>query len=347
MRHIRTRLSLFVAALLVSACGGGDPYVPGSGSPSGAPTTPGSFTSVVSFGDSLSDAGAYTPATSVNGDGMPPYLGGKLTTNISTDQQRIGTGPIWVENVAKRYSLPGDWVRDHAGRSRLRRPVVQVPGCSESGVGRRPAPPMARPARAVTDSERCAPYRPGHRRAACPDGAGQDADRQPPGAIRSFKPSDLVLVWAGGNELFGKWKRIRGSIRTAMSSDWRRSRRRRPAGADHLDQAKRLAFQAQIDSQEAMKIAALELAGLHPRRDPGQGREVRGGAAPARPGEDARRGGSDGPVARDRLTLTTFCRDLQLWLREGLTGQPVTVDRRQGHLRRHPRRTRLATASST
>jgi len=92
---LHTRRGRFVAALLVSACGGGDPYVPGSGSPSGAPTTPGSFTSVVSFGDSLSDLGAYTPATSFNGNGLPPYLGGKFTTNIDG-----GAGLVWVENVA-------------------------------------------------------------------------------------------------------------------------------------------------------------------------------------------------------------------------------------------------------
>ena len=43
-------LSLLTAALL-AACGGGDPYVPGSGSTTGAPTAKGSFKAVVSFGE--------------------------------------------------------------------------------------------------------------------------------------------------------------------------------------------------------------------------------------------------------------------------------------------------------
>ena len=81
MRPIRSLASLAVAALLLAACGGGDPDVPGSGSPAGAPTTKGNFGGIVSFGDSLSDVGAYTPATSATGDGNPPFLGGKFTTN--------------------------------------------------------------------------------------------------------------------------------------------------------------------------------------------------------------------------------------------------------------------------
>ena len=98
MRHIRTWPSLCAAALLVSACGGGEPDVPGSGSPSGAPTAKGSFTAVVSFGDSLSDAGAYAPATSLTGNGTAPYFGGKFTTNCAT-------GTVWVENLASTLGL--------------------------------------------------------------------------------------------------------------------------------------------------------------------------------------------------------------------------------------------------
>ena len=48
MRAFRT-LSPWVlsSALLLAACGGSDPDVPGSGSPSGAPKTAGNFTAVV------------------------------------------------------------------------------------------------------------------------------------------------------------------------------------------------------------------------------------------------------------------------------------------------------------
>jgi outer membrane lipase/esterase len=77
----RTWISIALASALLAACGGSDPYVPGSGTTAGAPTTKGTFRAVVSFGDSLSDAGAYAPATSLSGNGAPPYFGGKFTTN--------------------------------------------------------------------------------------------------------------------------------------------------------------------------------------------------------------------------------------------------------------------------
>src|SRR5262245_56693582 len=93
MKNVRSWGSSLIAALLLAACGGGDPDVPGSGSPSGPPATKGSFTSIVSFGDSLSDVGTYTPATSLAGNGTAPYLGGKFTTNSAT-------GTVWVENLA-------------------------------------------------------------------------------------------------------------------------------------------------------------------------------------------------------------------------------------------------------
>src|ERR1043165_3770795 len=98
MNKIRSWGGSLVAALLLAACGGGDPEVPGSGSPSGAPTTKGTFTSLVSFGDSLSDVGTYAPATSLAGDGTAPYIGGKFTTNSAT-------GTIWVENLATSLGL--------------------------------------------------------------------------------------------------------------------------------------------------------------------------------------------------------------------------------------------------
>ena len=101
MKRLRSFAFWSSCAALLAACGGGDLYVPGSGSPSGAPTTKGSFTSIVSFGDSLSDVGTYTPATSLAGDGTPPYFGGKFTTNETSNGQPDAKplGKIWLENI--------------------------------------------------------------------------------------------------------------------------------------------------------------------------------------------------------------------------------------------------------
>ena len=95
------------STLLLAACGGSDPDVPGSGSPSGAPTTAGTFAAVVSFGDSLSDIGSYAPATSLAGNGASPYFGGRFTTNDTTTGAPTATplGKVWVENLAASLGL--------------------------------------------------------------------------------------------------------------------------------------------------------------------------------------------------------------------------------------------------
>lgn len=84
------------AAALLAACGGGD----------SSPTT----TRVVSFGDSLSDLGTYTIATS-QVPGTAPYFGGRFTTNThtgytATTSPLSNTATIWVEWVAARVGVP-------------------------------------------------------------------------------------------------------------------------------------------------------------------------------------------------------------------------------------------------
>lgn len=72
-RSWKPALAGALVALLLAACGGGGGGdVPGTTPPAGAPTTPGAFRAVVSFGDSLSDAGTYAPATSLAGNGQAP-----------------------------------------------------------------------------------------------------------------------------------------------------------------------------------------------------------------------------------------------------------------------------------
>ncbi len=73
-----------VAISLLSACGGHD----GGSSTSGTVTPAGGVNlQVVSFGDSLSDVGTYAPIASVVG-------GGRFTTN---------PGQVWTQNVAQYY----------------------------------------------------------------------------------------------------------------------------------------------------------------------------------------------------------------------------------------------------
>jgi phospholipase/lecithinase/hemolysin len=84
------RAAIFsVAISLLSACGGGhgdDSGNSGSGSSAGTPAG-GVNLQIVSFGDSLSDVGTYAPLASALG-------GGRFTTN---------PGQVWTQNVAQYY----------------------------------------------------------------------------------------------------------------------------------------------------------------------------------------------------------------------------------------------------
>jgi phospholipase/lecithinase/hemolysin len=90
-------LSAVVGAALLAACGGGD-------------SEP-SVTRVVAFGDSLTDLGAYTPATQIplgQAAGVAPFFGGRFTTNTFTGysaSSNSNTATIWVEWVAARFGV--------------------------------------------------------------------------------------------------------------------------------------------------------------------------------------------------------------------------------------------------
>ncbi|MGU7781128.1 SGNH/GDSL hydrolase family protein [Burkholderia sp. PU8-34] len=84
IHHTLRVATLAVALFLLAACGGGD----GSGgSASSGPPPGGIHLQVVSFGDSLSDVGTYAPIASVVG-------GGRFTTN---------PGQVWSQDVAQYY----------------------------------------------------------------------------------------------------------------------------------------------------------------------------------------------------------------------------------------------------
>ena len=86
MRHFKVLASALGAALLVAACGGGG---------DGDQSTKIAFTSIVSFGDSLSDVGTYrVPSIAATG-------GGKFTVNAADPK----TSTVWTEYLAVQMGL--------------------------------------------------------------------------------------------------------------------------------------------------------------------------------------------------------------------------------------------------
>ena len=185
--------ALAAAALIVAGCGG---------------STDSTLASrVVVFGDSLSDIGAYTPATQIplgQAPGVPPFFGGKFTTNSHTGYTATNNSSnanIWVE-----------WIGARLG-------VAITP--AEVGFGptanRRKCPAAANPALAGS----CTGYAQGGSRVTDPAGIGnpngngingtspapmtvpmvtQVADHL--AAFTSFSGDDLVFVFGGNNDVF-------------------------------------------------------------------------------------------------------------------------------------------------
>jgi outer membrane lipase/esterase len=187
--------ALAAVALLVAACGGGDTDAPLA-------------RRVVAFGDSLTDIGAYVVATQIplgQAPGLPPFFGGKFTTNSHTGYtatSNTSTANIWVEWIAARLG------------------VVITP--AEVGFGpaanRRKCPvTLSAPALAET----CTGYAQGGSRVTNPAGIGnpngngidgaspapmtvpmvtQVADHL--AAFDGFSGDDIVFVFGGNNDVF-------------------------------------------------------------------------------------------------------------------------------------------------
>lgn len=297
MRHIRSWDLAAIAALFLAACGGSDPDVPGSGSPSGAPTTAGSFTNVVSFGDSLSDLGTYAPATSLAGNGSPPYFGGKFTTNLDTGST------IWVENLATSLGL-------------LVTPA-QV-GFAGSAVDC----PAALANAALADT--CTGYGQGGARVTDPNGIGKSGGALTvPVATQiathlqrftSFKDSDLILVWAGSNDVLLQF--------SAFTTTAAQLQQAATAGEITVDQMNSRLFEAQTAAQGEAKKAALELATYVRTQILAHGGRYVGVINLPDIGDSPR--GMSLPASA-RNVLTDLSRVFNLWLNDGLTGQPVRI----------------------
>jgi len=162
-----TQIAVASAAFaLLAACGGG-------GSSNNATSTPpgGVNLQVVSFGDSLSDVGTYSPNI------LPGFGGGKFTTN---------PGNIWVQNVAQYYG--GTITPAYEGGFGLPLTATGGLGYAQGGADVSAANP---------DGEGWAP---GNAAATTVPVATQVSNYL--GAHGSFNASQLVLINGGANDIF-------------------------------------------------------------------------------------------------------------------------------------------------
>ena len=295
MITLKTLSPWVLTGLLLAACGGGDPDVPGSGSPAGAPTTRGSFTAVVSFGDSLSDIGTYAPATSLAGNGSAPYFGGKFTTNSAT-------GTVWVENLATALG------------------IVTTPAQVGFGTSSALCPAAANPVLATT----CTAYGQGGSRVTDPNGIGRSSGALTVPMVTqiqnhltrftSFKASDLILVYGGNNDVFTQFGIFAASAAQIQADA--------AAGRITADQASQLLFAAQSAAQAGMKQAAQELSGYVVNQILAKGGKYVAVVLLSDIG-DTPFGNSLPATAKP--VLTSLSQVFNLWLRDGLTNQPVQL----------------------
>jgi outer membrane lipase/esterase len=297
MKHpMRQAIVAALLAALLAACGGDDTEVPGSATPSGAPTTRGSFAAVVSFGDSLSDVGTYTPATSATGNGQAPYIGGKFTTNDGT------SSPIWVENVATTLGIAVTPAEVGFAGSSVACPAAQTPALAAT----------------------CTAYGQGGSRVTDPNGIGHSTGALTVPVVTqianhlarfgSFKASDLIFVWAGNNDAFVQFQAFTTAAAQIQADA--------AAGLISADEANRRLFNAQTAAQNEMKKAAQELTALIRSQILAKGGQYV--AVFNLPDSTLTPFGGSLP-ASVKTVLSGLVDVFNLWLRDGLAGQPVQI----------------------
>ncbi|MBG6080433.1 SGNH/GDSL hydrolase family protein [Rubrivivax gelatinosus] len=303
MKMRRGVLAAAISAALLAACGGGSNPDPASEGPSGAPTTVGAFSAVVSFGDSLSDVGTYAPATSLAGNGTAPYFGGKFTTNTDS-----ATGDlIWIERVAATLG-------------------ITITPADVGFAGSSVACPAALQSAALAGT--CTAYGQGGSRVTDPNGIGHTKNGAPAALtvpvstqidhhlarFGSFKDTDLVIVWAGNNDAFIQ---LQTFVATAQAIQAKVA-----AGELTADQGNKQLYDAQSAAQEGMKEAAHELAGYVKTKILAHGgKYVAIGNLP----NSALTPQFQAYPASIQGVLTTLTETFNLWLKSGLDGQPVQI----------------------
>jgi outer membrane lipase/esterase len=190
MKQIKHIIGASLAAVLLASCGGG-----------GGETSSNSvgFSSLVSFGDSLSDAGTYAVGT------IAAVGGGRYTVNSGTATPT----KIWLDSVSAQYGLP-------------------APCAAVKGLDGQAAQGFSVPA---TNQASCTNYAQGGSRVTHPIGPGnknipssavlgqltyplttQVADHLARNA-GAFNALALVTVMAGGNDVF-----MQGAVAAAAST---------------------------------------------------------------------------------------------------------------------------------
>lgn len=184
-------LPVLLAAALLSGCNGDDDAAPAPVPvPPVEPAPKPHFSAQISFGDSLSDVGTYAVGT------VKTLGGGKFT--INGDNTRLNpafTGLTWIEVMAARLGLP-------------------APCAAQTGLDGNMALGFSVP---VQNHAGCFGYGQGGSRVTNPVGPNNKLTGSALGALTvpvktqianhlalsggKFKPDDLVLVMAGGNDM--------------------------------------------------------------------------------------------------------------------------------------------------
>ena len=229
--HLSALTALFGAALLAACGGGGD----------SGPTT----TRVVIFGDSLSDMGAYTPATRIPLAAFPgagtgqqvgeaPYLGGKFTTNTHTGYAcqkdannvllRDANNALICSNSSTSNTW-GEWIAARMG-------VAITP--HEVGFG--PSSRLCPAASNAALASSCTGYAQGGSRVTNPAGIGNPNGNGINGTspapmtrsmvaqvaqhltkFSSFGGGDIVFVYGGNNDVFTQFGGVAGGLPVATA----------------------------------------------------------------------------------------------------------------------------------
>jgi phospholipase/lecithinase/hemolysin len=311
-------LSAVVGAALLAACGGSnEPVVetPTGSGPAGAPTTLGTFTRLISFGDSLSDLGTYAPATSLAGNGTPPYFGGRFTTNAyntyaSTSQQSTAT--MWPEVVAAALSL-----------------VITPAEVGFAGQSVKCPVAAAVPALAGT----CTGYGQGGARVTNPIGLGNDGKNGAALTVPlvtqvanhlarfgNFTANDLVFVWGGSNDVLyqhGAYMQIAGLVAADLA-----------AGRITQAQADSNIAAARAGALTEMKNVARQLAALVRDNIVGKGAKY---VAVMNIADISGTPYGGSLSADNKAVLQAMSIEFDNWIVDALTGLPVQIyDSRSG-----------------